>query len=178
MNGSIQKGEYVVYGKVGVCRVVDRQQMSFGAGGGGEYYVLAPESDPHSSVYVPCGNRTLMERLRPLMTQQEIEDMLEAVPQQTVEWIDDRTRRQDCFRSMMADGDRRQLLRLIRCLSGKKRERMAEGKTLSSADESLMRECIRLVDEEFSLALRMPREQVGAYIRAHLPGTAEPAPAV
>ena len=76
MNGSIQKGEYVVYGKVGVCRVVDRQQMSFGAGGGGEYYVLAPESDPHSSVYVPCGNRTLMERLRPLMTQQEIEDML------------------------------------------------------------------------------------------------------
>ena len=55
---------------------------------------------------------------------------------------------------------------------------MAEGKTLSSADESLMRECIRLVDEEFSLALRMPREQVGADIRAHLPGTAEPAPAV
>ena len=42
MDGMYQRDERVVYGSVGVCRVVDRQQRSFG-GGTEEYYVLAPE---------------------------------------------------------------------------------------------------------------------------------------
>lgn len=164
MDGMYQRDERVVYGSVGVCRVVDRQQRSFG-GGTEEYYVLAPESDPRSSVFVPCGNATLMERLRPLLTRTQIEAVLTAVSNGTVEWIDDRVKRREHFRRLMADGDRAQLLRLIRCLTGKKKERAAQGKSLSAADENVLRECKRQVDEEFSLVLGIPREQIADLLR-------------
>ncbi|MBQ8683047.1 MAG: hypothetical protein IJ518_00845 [Clostridia bacterium] len=163
------KGSYVVYGKMGVCEVLDRQVMAIG-GEKGEYYVLGPVSDPRSSVYVPCDNVQLMGRLRPLLTHQEIEAMLDDVDNRQIDWVDDRNQRSAAFRAVVSSGDRQELLRLIRCLYRKKQEKVADGKRLSSMDETLLQECIRLVEEEFALALDIPQYEVGAFIRQRLDG--------
>lgn len=72
-------GERVVYGKMGVCLVTDRQVMAFG-GESEEYYILQPQRDPRSSIYVPCGNALLMAKLRPLLSKEEIDTILQGVP--------------------------------------------------------------------------------------------------
>ncbi len=168
MSRPYENGQYVVYGKVGVCRVVDCCPMHFGGAGGGEYYSLAPQSDPKSLVYVPCDNEALMARLRPLMAKTEIDALLQDVTEEPVDWIEDRNERSSAFRRIVAEGDRRQIVRLIRCLNQKKQERAQKGKKLSGTDETMLQECVRLVDEEFSLALDIPRTQVGDYIRQRL----------
>lgn len=168
MRNSYENGQYVVYGKVGVCRVVDCCPMHFGSAGTGNYYALAPQSDPKSLVYVPCDNETLMARLRPLMDKGEIDRLLLDVTEEPVVWIEERNERSSAFRRIIAEGDRRQIVRLIRCLNQKKQERIEKGKKLSGTDETMLQECIRLVDEEFSLALGIPRTQVGDYIRQRL----------
>lgn len=167
MSSSYESGQYVVYGKVGVCRVVDCCPMHFG-GAAGDYYALAPQSDPKSLVYVPCNNETLMARLRPLMGQEEIDRLLLEVTGEPIVWIEERNERNSVFRRIIAEGDRRQIVRLIRCLNQKKQERIQNGKKLSSTDEAVLQECVRLVDEEFSLALGISRAQVGDYIRQRL----------
>ncbi len=167
MSPCFEKDQYVVYGKMGVCRVVDRQWLSFGADKE-EYYILAPVSDSCSSVYVPCGNEMLLGRLRPLLTKNEIDDVLFSVTQTDVPWVEDRVERAVQFRTIIAGGDRRQIVRLVRCLYAKKQEKAAENKKFSTADEMILQECVRLVEEEFSLALGVSAEQVGEYIRERI----------
>ena len=43
-----------------------------------------------------------------------------------------------------------------------------EGTAPVSAVVAAVQECVRLVDEEFSLALGIPRAQVGSYIQERL----------
>ncbi len=168
MSGSFEKDQMVVYGKMGVCRVVDRQMLVFGGAAKTEYYILAPLRDPRSLVYVPCDNVALLGRLRPLLSREDIDSLLSRVPQEEIAWIEDRGDRASAYRGVMNGGDRKQIVRLVRCLLAKKNEKAAAGKKLSSADEVLLQECVRLVEEEFSLALDIPAASVGAYIEDKL----------
>ncbi len=167
MQESVKKGSHVVYGKIGVCRVEDKVTMSFGDRSG-EYYVLYPVSDTRSAVYVPCDNTELTTRMQPLLTREEIDALLLGVEGECLDWIEDKDERRSAFREVLAQGDRRQLLLLIRCLFGKKQEKLAGSKRLSSADEMLLQEAVRLLEEEFSTALDIPRESVEKYIRQRL----------
>ncbi len=160
-----QNGAYVVYGKMGVCRVKERVTMAFASMAKEEYYALAPQRDPNTTVYVPCNNETLLAKLRPLLTREEIDKLLGQVSADSIAWIEDKNERADTFRRILGEGDRRQLVQLIRCLYAHKAERVAMGKKLSSADEQLLQDCMRLVEEEFSLSLGIPKTQVGEYIR-------------
>jgi len=163
MGEEFKKDDYIVYGKTGVCRLVGKQTMSFGDGSG-EYYVLAPIGDPASSLYVPCDNPLLMERLRPLLTKQQIEELLAGMDGTEQLWIGDRNERQSVFRRIIVGDDRLQQIRLIRCLHHKRQEKEMAGRRLSAMDETLLQDAVRLVEEEFSLALDIPRNKVSVYI--------------
>ena len=167
MDGVFEKDTHVVYGKMGVCRVIDRVAMAFASAEKQEYYALSPMRDPNSTVYVPCHNEKLMAKLRPLLTKQEIDALLGQVVDGSVCWDENKNERAAMFHDILSEGDRRQLVRLIRCLYKKKEERVAAGKKLPAADEAILQECVRLVEEEFSLSLDIPKSQVGEYIRSY-----------
>lgn len=160
-------GTHVLYGKMGVCFVKEITRMSCGSGSGDEYYVLAPVSDSRSSIYVPCANEELVTRMCPLLTRDEIDALLTGDGVSEMTWVDDRNERGTLYRSITSGNDRRALIRLIRCLCRKKEERQAAGKHLSSMDEGALQECVRLVEEEFSLVLSIPRRDVERYVEEH-----------
>ncbi len=172
MNRNIKKGAYVLYGKTGVCLVEDKQEMTFGSAVG-EYYVLRPVSDNRSAVYVPCDNPQLMAQMRTPMSRQELEALLDSLAGDAMPWIEDKNERLPALRAVLSTGDRRQMLLLIRCMYEKKQEKAAAGKHLSTADEMLLQEAMRLLEEEFALALEIPRAEVAAYIHDRLAGENE-----
>ncbi len=163
-----KKDTFVVYGKTGVCRVADCMKMSFTGAAEAEYYLLHPNRDPDSCVYVPCDNERLMARMRPLLNKREIDDLLRGAQLDEVRWIEDKNERLLFFRDILSQGDRCQLVCLTRCLLNEQKERASSGKKLSSADETILKECVRMVEDEFSVALDIKPEQVGAYIRKAL----------
>lgn len=163
MSDAAKIGTYVLYGKTGVCLVKEQTTMA-----GGLYYVLSPVSDSRSSVYVPCGNAELMARMRPLLTREEIDRMLSDVDTVRLAWIDDRNERAMLYRTITGSGDRKELVRLLACLMRKKQERIAIGKRLSAMDENFLQECVRLVQEEFSMVLGITVKEVGPYIQERL----------
>lgn len=163
MSDAAKIGTYVLYGKTGVCLVKEQTTMA-----GGLYYVLSPVSDSRSSVYVPCSNAELMARMRPLLTREEIDGMLSDVDTVRLAWIDDRNERAMLYRTITGSGDRKELVRLLACLMRKKQERIAIGKRLSAMDENFLQECVRLVQEEFSMVLGIATKEVGLYIQERL----------
>ena len=163
MSDAAKIGTYVMYGKTGVCLVKEQIAMS-----GGQYYVLNPVSDSRSSVFVPCDNPDLVARMRPLLTGEEIENLLSDADDVRLEWLDDRNERAMLSRTVLGGGDRRELVRLLCCLMRKKVERLQIGKRLSTMDENFLQECVRLVQEEFSMVLNIEKKEVGPYIEARL----------
>lgn len=163
MSEAAKIGTYVVYGKTGVCLVKEQVAMS-----GGQYYVLNPVSDSRSSVYVPCSNAELLARMRPLLTREEIDGLLSDVDSVKLAWVEDRSERAMLYRTITGSGDRKELVRLLACLLRKKQERIALGKRLSSMDENFLHECVRLVQEEFSMVLGISPLEVGPYIQERL----------
>lgn len=163
MSQPITIGTYVAYGKTGVCLVQEQTAIKMGKESS-LYYVLSPVSDGRSSVYVPCDNADLVARMRPLLTREEIDALLSSAEEERQPWIDDRNERGALYRRVAADGDRRHLVRVICCLFRKKHERQEMGKRLSTMDETALQECMRLIDEEFSMVLGIPRSEVVDYI--------------
>ena len=156
-------GTYVLYGKTGVCLVKEQTNLS-----GGQYYVLAPVGDSRSSVYVPCENAALVARMRPLLTREEIDALLSETDDVKIAWVDDRNERSMLYRTTLSGGDRQELVRLLCCLMRKKMERIEIGKRLSSMDENVLQECVRLVQEEFSMVLGIDAREVGPYIQERI----------
>ena len=163
MSDAAKIGTYVMYGKTGVCLVKEQTTMS-----GELYYVLTPVGDSRSSVYVPCHNPDLLARMRPLLTREEIDALLSDVDTVKLTWIEDRNERAMLYRAVTGGGDRKELVRLLACLMRKKQERIAIGKRLSSMDENFLQECVRLVQEEFSMVLGIAAREVGPYIQERL----------
>lgn len=160
-----EKGTYVVYGKTGVCCVEGCEEMAFSGTDKAMYYVLRPHRDASSRVYVPRDNEMLMSRMRPIFTKEEIDDLLRGARLDEVEWIEDKNERMIQYRAILTQGDRRRLVCLVRRLFEVQSERVASGKKLSAADEQLLKECVRLVEEEFSIVLGISSQQVDKYIR-------------
>ena len=163
MSQCITVGVYVLYGKAGVCRIQEQKDIKIGKQIN-SYYVLTPVSDGHSSVYVPCDNAELVERMRPLLTREKIDALLAETDNERQPWLEDRNQRSALYRSAIMDGDRLRLIRVICCLYRKKHERMEQGKRLSMMDEAALQECMRLIDEEFAMVLDLPRTAVQEYI--------------
>ncbi len=166
MSKSFSIDTFVVYGKTGVCKIVERKLMDISKPPK-EYYVLSPVADPRSAVYVPCDNEALVSKLRPLLTKEEIDDCLTQAGGMSLDWPEDKAERQLVFRELMGENNPVQLLRLIRCLYVKRQEKQTAGKRLSSADEALLQDAIRLLEEEFAFSLGVARNQVADYIRCH-----------
>lgn len=167
MGHSVTIGSYVLYGKTGVCRVQEKKCIAMGKETG-EYYVLCPVSDGRSSVFVPCDNETLVDKMCPLMTREEIDALLSVADSERLEWIGDRTQRMAFYRTVLSGNDRRMLIRLICCLFRQKSLRQEQGKRLSSMDDATLQEGMRLIDEEFSMVLDIPHSQVMDYILERL----------
>lgn len=163
MSDAAKIGTYVMYGKTGVCLIKEQTTMS-----GGQYYVLNPISDSRSSVYVPCDNAVLVARMRPLLQAEEIENLLSDAEDVKLAWVDDRNERAMLCRTVLGGGDRKELVRLLCCLMRKKVERIEIGKRLSTMDENFLQECVRLVQEEFSMVLGIATKEVGPYIQERL----------
>lgn len=166
MSEATKVGTYVLYGKTGVCLVKEQTTLPHGAKG--LYYVLSPIGDSRSSVFVPCDNPDLVARMRPLLTREEIDTLLSGADDERMEWLDDRNERAMLYRSITCGGDRRELVRLICCVYRKKQEKIAMGKHLSTMDEMTLQECVRLVEEEFSMVLGLSGDEITSYILARI----------
>lgn len=160
-------GDQVVYGMHGVCtlcaiekRVVDRKTV--------EYYALEPMLQPGTRYYVPTGNPAALAKLRPVLSRQAMEALLQSDSVRQDCWISDENRRKQWYRELINSGDRTALLSMVYCLHRHKREQAAQGRKFHLCDENFLRDAQRLLQSEISVVMEMTPEQAKEYLDQQL----------
>ncbi len=162
-----QIGETVLYGTEGVCRIAGLQEMKFG-GQRARYYVLKPVYRDGATIYVPLDNERLLERMRRVLSAEEIDAILRSVTQEELPWIEDPNERKMTYSKILTAGDRREVVRLIRTLYLRRQNLVSCGKHLRSSDDQLLRDAEKLLNDEFALVLNIPQHEVPEYIRSRV----------
>lgn len=153
----------VLYGTTGVCTVESIEEKKFGKEVR-QYYVLKPIKQSTSTVFIPADNQNLLSKVRELLTPDEIRDIIKSLPQEPDIWFNDESERKTKYSEIIASGDRKACLKLIRTLCNRQKELSLCGKRLHLADERALKEAQRLIHDEFSCSLNISVDEVVSYI--------------
>lgn len=156
---------FVNYSPYGICRVEAVQPMKFDSSGKRDYYVLKPVYQSDASVFVPVGNQKLESRMRPILFKGEIDQIIDSVKDDGMQWIEDRKQRAAQMKEILTRRDERELLLLISCLYYKSQEGT---KGLAAGDAQVMKAAEGMISQEFSFSLGLPPEEIGGYIQTRL----------
>ena len=159
-------GEKVVYGAQGVMEVVDIVDQTIGDVTR-KYYVLREYSTPSSSLtYVPMDNEMLVAQLQPLLTKDEIVEVIRLSKNSPpLEWVEENRARSEMYKRILATADRAKLIAMIDLVKETGRRREEEGKKNYIADENIMKKAQSTVNTEFSLVLGISEDEVEEFIR-------------
>lgn len=153
----------IVYGTHGVCEVTDVGRLSMSvADRKKKYYTLRPIYQKDSLIYVPVDNQKIP--MRPVMTREEAEQLLEEIPALETIWIGNEREREAQYKEAVLSGDCRELIRIIKTLYMRKKSRVEDGKKVAAVDERYFRQAEDLLYGELADVLGMDREEVGPYI--------------
>lgn len=158
-----ENGTAVVYGTSGVCRVVAQEQKLV-RGNYVDYLVLRPVYDKNTTFYIPKNSEEVMAKLRPLLSKDEILELIRSMPDEDTVWIDDNNLRKQKYNQMIGQGDRRKLIKLIKTLYIHQNEMKAKGKSLHQSDEAILKQAEKLLNDEFALVLDIKPENVNEFI--------------
>ncbi len=163
----LELNETVMYGTTGVCTVEKIEEKKIGKVTK-SYYVLKPVANDASTVYVPTDNEKLLAKVRKLISKAEIDEILSAVSKESDIWPENDGERKLKFGEIIASGDRKACLVMLRTLYKRQNMLTKVGKRLHMADERAMKEARRLISDEFSVVLGIGTDDVGAYLRANI----------
>ena len=158
-----QVNDVVVYGSQGVCKIVsiDKQRVD---GVIKEYFVLKPSNDKAATFYVPTWNEKAWGKMRRVMTKEDVNALIDAMPSKTPTWIADENDRKMTCRRILASGDQAAIISMVQALFVHKKEREAEGKRLHLSDEQFMKEAEQLLYNEWQYVLNVDKAGLMAYI--------------
>ena len=157
----------VIYGTNGACRIADIRNETFGD----EeklYYVLNPVSDADSTIYVPVNNPKSVSKMKAILTKEEVFNLIHSMPQEPIiEEMNSKVRK-EIFTQIIKDGDRKDLIKLIKTVYEKKKEREKAGKKVWASDESALKKAERILYEEFAVVLNLKYDEIMPLIRSEL----------
>ncbi len=162
-----QIGDQVVYGIHGVChvadmedRVIDRKRVT--------YLVLEPVGQDGSRYLVPTHNQAAMSKVRKMLNQQELEEMLRSEDVWADVWIRDENLRKQTYREKIGSGERAVLMQLVCTLYRHKAAQQEAGKKVHQCDENFLRDAEKLLAGEISVVMGMDFPGAIAYLRETL----------
>ena len=163
----LQVGSQVVYGIHGVCRIIDAEIRTVDRKKV-EYFVLEPNEQPGARFYVPTQNQAALAKLRPLLTAEEVNQLLASADAHQDCWIPVENLRKLKYRELINGGDRAALISMVRALRKHKEDQLAAGRKFHLCDENFLHDAQKLLSSEFSMVLGIPLAEVGEYIEKKL----------
>ena len=144
-------GEYIVYGCKGVCQVEEITHIDIpGSNKDRLYYVLAPLEDRNGKIYAPTDNAKVA--MRKVITRQEAEQLA------------NEKQRELQYKEALKTCDFRAWISIIKTLYFRKKERIAQGKKITSLDERYLKAAENELYGELSLILGLPKSQMEDFI--------------
>lgn len=151
--------DIITYRTTGLCKIEDITTETID-GVDADYYLLKPIFDEKSVIKIPCSSQVLCEKMRPLLTADEVEALIEEIKSLRLEWLENDKRRAEYFNGVIESGNRRDIAALITTVYAKREELVSRGKKLRASDETLMTRAEKLIVNEFSHVLGKTPEEI------------------
>ena len=152
-------GEYIVYGCKGVCQVEEITHIDIpGSNKDRLYYILAPMDDRNGKIYAPTDNEKVA--MRKVITEKEAKQLIEEMPQIEKIWVSNEKQREIKYKEALRTCDYRAWISIIKTLYFRKKERIAQGKKITSLDERYLKAAENELYSELSLTLGIPRGEM------------------
>ena len=159
--------DIVTYGINGVCKIVAIEEKNL-MGTKKDYMVLKPLNGDKSTFYVPVDNENLLNKMRKLLSEDEINQLIDSMPNEKVLWIDNERERKECYKNIIADCNHSELIRMIKAIHFEKKGREEKGKKLHISDERFLKEAEKILYDEFQYVLNLSEKDVISYIFARI----------
>ena len=160
--------DVIIYGTQGVCQIVGVEEKSI-SGTTKSYYVLKPVKDQSSIIYAPTDNEFVLNKMRRLLTPDEINCLIDSMPDEQSVWISNENTRKEYFKQVLASGDHAELIKMIKSIYAHKQQRVSEGKRLHVSDEHFFKDAEQILYNEFQYVLKLSsKEELMTYILARI----------
>ncbi len=161
-------GSIIVYGAEGVCKVTDVQKMSFSTlDEPKDYYILVPQSNSSSKLYLPKDNEMLMARVKELLTYDEIKELI-ASQDNDIEWIEDSKLRNKYYKEILASCDRNKIFALSKQLYLVKTGKIQVEKSFTAWMEDMLKKTAQILYSEFSYVTEITYEEILPFIAGEI----------
>jgi len=159
-----QVNDVIVYGMQGVCEIIAIEEKSI-SGTKKDYYVLKPIYDKGSTIFVPTDNDSVCKKMRRLLSKEEIHGLIDSMPGENIQWVDNDNARKERFKSILSGGDHLQIIQMIKAIYAHKKQREAGGKRLHMSDERFFKDAEQILYNEFQYVLDLScKEDLMNYI--------------
>ncbi len=157
--------DLIIYGSSGVCRVeeIGVPKDIPGAAPERSYYTLRPLFD-NGTIRVPTDANVFM---RPVISRSEANELIAAIPEIPADnscVTNSPQLLSEHYKSYFASHRCEDLLTLIKTVYAKNAKAGTHGKSIGRTDQHYFQRAKDLVEQELSIALEMPLEEVGPYI--------------
>ncbi len=160
-------GDMVMHPGAGVCRIDSITEESFGGTMPRKYYVLKTVYDSSQTViHLPVDSDKV--KLRKLLTQEDIKEIIRSVSVKEPFWVDNSVQRKETFAHILQEGDHAKILQMICEIHIKKNEKEQTGKKLYVADSKVLQMAERIIHQEFAHTLNIAPDEVADFIMNEL----------
>lgn len=161
------KNDFVVYGSMSVCKVIDIIEEENIYIGRKSYYVIQPVySDKSTIIKVPVDSKKVF--MRHLLSKEEVISIIESIPNIEILKVDNDKQRNEQFKSIIKNSICEELAQLVKSINTDEQEKLSNGKKLSKTDEDFKKTAEKLIDEEFATVLNIPVQDVPSFILNHV----------
>ncbi len=161
--------EMVMYGNEGICEISEFMKRSFQEKTI-EYYVLKPVYNQTSTIYVPINNKELTKKMKKVLSLDEIMQLIHSISGAESVWIDNDNLRKEKYKEILMNGNRKELMKLIRTLYLRQEKLKEEGKKFHAVDDKFYKDAEKLLYEEFAYVLNIEQDEVVPFICQQIQG--------
>lgn len=162
-------GDYIIYGKTGICLVKDIGHKEVpGIEGSRLYYTLKPVFTAET-IYTPVDTSVFM---RPCITREEAISLIEMIPdiQDELDIKSDIDSRElpNYYKTLIETHDCKDLIQLILTVCSKNQQAIQEKRKLGQIDQNFMRDAEDILYGELSIALDVDKKNIPSFIEEML----------
>ena len=162
-----QINDWIVYGMSGVYCVVNTDLPDpTGSEKDRRYYELQA-SRQKCRTYVPMDSPV---RMRPVISREQAEEMIHKLPEQEVPLCTEHGKNaaEKYYKDLLQNSDCGTILSVVHTLTQRRNGLLKSGRHLSYTEEKYLKRGRDLLDNELSIALGIPQDEVASYVRKNM----------
>ena len=109
--------------------------------------------------------------MKRIMTKDEIYHLINDMPNEESIWISNENERKEKYKEIIFNGNRTELVQLIKTLYIHKQNQRSEGKKLHLADERFLKDAERILYDEFAYVLDITPDKGVPFIMGEIEGS-------